>query len=56
MPSKWVRTASVSVMSATMGWVEGSWSCASAQVFSSFANVTQALVNRVARASESVAM
>src|SRR5919198_5685954 len=47
MPSKFVWMDSVSGMSAVMGWVDGSWSCWYAQVFSLLQNVVQALVNRV---------
>src|SRR5947208_3368465 len=43
-------------MSATMGWVVGSWSCRYAQVFSTSAKVVQASVHRVACAWAKMAM
>ena len=38
----------MSGMSAATGWVEGSWSCRYATAFQAWANVVQALVQRVA--------
>src|SRR3954447_23084708 len=56
MPSKLTSTSSRSRMSATIGWVDGSWSCRYAQFFSSDENVVQALVHRVDSAVASVDM
>jgi hypothetical protein len=50
IPSKWRRTASVSTMSAEMGWVDGSWSWAAAAALVPAANRTHASVKRVADA------
>src|SRR6218665_1450073 len=50
MPSKLTSTSSRSLIVATMGWVEGSWSCRYAQVFSIELNVVHACVHSVASA------
>nr|KEO82340.1 hypothetical protein DA06_26010 [Georgenia sp. SUBG003] len=49
MPSKLTSTSSRSLIGATIGCVEGSWSWLYAQDFSSEENVVHALVQRVAR-------
>jgi hypothetical protein len=54
MPSKLTSTASMSLMSAAIGWVDGSWSCRYAQALYSWANVVQADDHLVASASASV--
>ena len=56
MPSKLTSTAATSGMSAAIGWVEGSWSCAYAHAFSVLANVVQAVVYSVASDWHSVLM
>ena len=56
MPSKLTSTAATSGMSAAIGCVEGSWSCAYAQAFSVLANVVHAVVYSVASAWQSVLM
>src|SRR3954451_12880485 len=48
MPSKLTSTSSRSRMSATIGWVEASWSCRYAQDFSALLNVVHAVVHGVA--------
>ncbi len=50
MPSKLTCTSSRSLISATTGWVEGSWSWRYAQVFSIALNVVHASVHSVASA------
>src|SRR6478736_8270685 len=50
MPSKLTCTSSRSLIVATIGWVEGSWSWRYAQLFSIAWNVAQASVHSVASA------
>ena len=50
MPSKFTCTSSRSLISATTGWVEGSWSWRYAQVFSIALKVVQAASHSVASA------
>ena len=56
IPSKLTSTAATSGMSAAIGCVEGSWSCAYAHAFSVLANVVQAVSYWVASAWHSVLM
>src|SRR3954464_10500455 len=51
MPSKLNSTSSRSLIVATIGWVDGSWSCMAARVLSTEVNVAQASVNSVTDAA-----
>src|SRR5690554_3819892 len=54
MPSKLTCTSSRSLIVATTGWVDGSWSWRYAQLFSMAWNVVQASLHSVASAVEMV--
>ena len=56
MPSKLTSTSSRSRISATIGCVEGSWSCVYAQFFSRMLKVVHASVHSVASAVARVEM